>query len=431
MTQGIVNSASKFALLGGTAVALALSATAPASAASMVDRGIEKRVSDLEAEVRLLKNRVKALEDRKLAVPDKIVVSGNSRVKVTLYGQVNRAVRFYFSKNDGSVHHVDNDASSSRIGILARGRLFPDVTISALTEVEWQDNRRSITNDSNEGNTRLRSRVVDLWFTHADLGSLYMGHGSTAADAASLFSLSGTSIVFASHGADDGIRLSGNAAPAQTTAANAIFPGLYYAPTTGLRQNRIMYTSPRIAGFQVRVSHGENDQFEAAVRYAGSPFGMKDIRVLGAFGYIYQPNGGSSIPTVNAGSANTYAGSLGVLHVPTGLNINGAAGTTVQHGNNFAGQMNQSFWYVEGGWQGRIWAMGKSYFSVGAGTWNGGLTRVPNNDIHAWRINTAFVQAIDAAATDIYAGYAYYDGKRQGTGLNAGHVIVIGARIKF
>jgi hypothetical protein len=158
---------------------------------------------------------------------------------------------------------------------------------------------------------------------------------------------------------------------------------------------------------------------------------MKDIRVLGAFGYIYQPTSGAAIPTVQPGSSNTYAGSLGVLHVPTGLSINGAAGTTVQLGTNFPGQMNQSFWYVEGGWQGRIWAMGKSYFSVGGGTWNGGLTRVPNNDIHAWRINTAFVQAIDAAATDIYAGYAYYDGKRQGTGLDAGHVIVVGARIKF
>ncbi|MCA9100123.1 MAG: hypothetical protein KDA63_03175 [Planctomycetales bacterium] len=433
MTKGLLDCASKFALLGGTAVALALSASAPASAASMVDRGLEKRVSDLEAEVRLLKNRVKALEDRKLAVPDKIVVSGNSRVKVTLYGQVNRAVRFYFAKNDGTVDHVDNDASSSRIGILARGRLFPDVTISALTEVEWQENRRSATGDHNDGNERVRARHVDLWFTHAELGSLYLGHGSTAADAASLFSLSGTSIVWASHGADDGIRLNttGSTAPAQTTAANAIFPGMYYAPTTGLRQNRIMYVSPRIAGFSVRVSHGERDQFEAGVRYAGSPFGLQDIRVLGAFGYIYAPNGGSSIPGSNAGTSNTYALSGGILHVPTGLNINGAWATTVHQGTNFAGQMNQSFWYVEGGWQGRIWAMGKSYFSVGGGTWNGGLTLTPNNDIHAWRINTAFVQSIDAAATDIYAGYAWYDGKRQGTGLDAGHMIIIGARIKF
>lgn len=438
MTKGIVNSASKFALLGGTAVALVLSASATASAASMVDRGLGRRVSDLEAEVRLLKNRVKALEDRKLSIPDKIVVSGNSRVKVTLYGQVNRAVRFAFSSHDGSINHVDNDASSSRIGILARGRLFPDVTISALTEVEWQENRRSITNDSNTGNERVRARVVDLWFTHADLGSLYLGHGSMASDAANLYSLSGTSIVWAAHGADDGIRLNFPGAPRVGQGNSvAVFPGLYGpANFTGLRMNRVMYVSPRIVGFQFGVSHGEGDVVSLGLSYAGSPFGMRDFRVLAKAGYNHIPGPGSTVPpTWNRGNSlagawtrNDFGVSGGILHVPTGLNINGSFSYTW---GNVTGAENQKSWYVEGGWQGRIWSMGKSYFSVGGGYWIGGLVYRPGNDISAWRINTAFVQTIDAAATDLYVGYAYYDGKVVGAGLNAQNVILVGARIKF
>jgi hypothetical protein len=40
-------------------------------------------------------------------------------------------------------------------------------------------------------------------------------------------------------------------------------------------------------------------------------------------------------------------------------------------------------------------------------------------------------KATDAAATDLYAGYAWYDGKIRGALLDAGRVVIVGARIKF
>ena len=72
----------KAALIVGTALALSISA---ASAASMAKAGMDKRVADLEREVTLLKNQMKSAMMAKKA-PDKGIVSGNSRVKVTIYG---------------------------------------------------------------------------------------------------------------------------------------------------------------------------------------------------------------------------------------------------------------------------------------------------------------------------------------------------------
>ena len=88
---GVVKSVGKYALLAGSALALSISA---ASAASMAKAGMDKRVADLEREVTLLKNQMKSAMMAK--GPDNVILSGNSRVKVTISGWVNRALRFEF-----------------------------------------------------------------------------------------------------------------------------------------------------------------------------------------------------------------------------------------------------------------------------------------------------------------------------------------------
>lgn len=414
---GVVKSVGKYALLAGSALALSISA---ATAASMTDAGLEKRVSDLEREVALLKNRLKTA---KSCDCDRIVRSGNSRVKVTLYGQVNRAVRFSFASSDTQITHVDNDGSSSRLGFLARGRINPDLTISARIEVEWQENRRSATRDATDGNLRVRARHVDLWFDHKDLGQLWMGHGSVASDAAHLFSISGTSYIFSfgGPGGDDGI-LAPNAAGTQAAGRHGFFTFF------GARNNRIMYVTPNILGFRIRVSHDERNSVSAGIRYSGNPFGLKDFRAIMAAGYSHFPGAQANAPGVGAGNANAYGVSGGVLHVPTGLNISAAYAIRVAH--NAAQRQNPHMFAVEGGWRGKIWAMGATAVTVGYGIWhhqsNGG-----GNTGRTYRYHFAVNQAIEAAATDIYMGVSYDDGQFNGAGREGVVIFLMGARIKF
>jgi hypothetical protein len=415
MTKGIVNSASKFALLGGTAVALALTMSTPASAASMVDRGLGKRVSDLEAEVRLLKNRVKALEDRKLSVPDKIVVSGNSRVKVTLYGQVNKAVVARFDRRGTEIQPGwDNDSSSSRLGFLARGRISPDIVVSANLEWDFRGVARTTSTRGNGFvNNGIRGRQSWISFTHADLGTLLVGQ-TTLGSFATYADLSGTSIVSESSGWGDEFYITGG---------NAF--GFNYATAQGFiippaRTAQLIYSTPRIAGFQGKVSWETGDSLGLQANYVGSPFA--GVRVMAAFGYRYvgSRNGFAGANTTS------YDGSISALHVPTGLSLTFASGTNVNR--NAASANNPYFWYVKAGWQTKMLSMGKTYFSVDYGRYdhmNG------TGDTHSNNIGVAVVQGIDSAAMDLYAAYHYGRGKNVGVRQPDAHAIIIGSRIKF
>jgi len=427
MTE-VVKSVGKYALLAGTALGLSISA---AQAASMTDAGLEKRVSDLEREVALLKNRLKTA---KSCDCDRIVRSGNSRVKVTLYGQVNRAVSFSFSSSDSQIHHVDQDGSSSRIGFLARGRIDPDLTISARVEVEWQEQRRSNTGDNTIGNLRVRARLVEVWLDHKDLGQLWLGHGGNAADAANLFSISGTSYIFAFHGpggipqgaGDEGV---GATQGGVSNAAGRGF-GSYF---TGYRENRIMYVTPNIAGFRVRVSHGEGDNFAVGVRYAGNPFGMKDFRAIMAAGFAYSPGNQASAPggAIRNANSNSYGVSGGLLHVPTGLNISGAWALRTGRGAGKGAHGNPHMWAFEAGWRGKIWAMGATSIAAGFGNWYNSPGAGRAAHAFGYRFHAAVSQSIDAAASDIYLGVSYDDGHSGGAGREGMITVITGVRIKF
>ena len=100
-------------------------------------------------EITLLKNQMKSAMMAKPA--DKNIQSGNSRVKVTIYGQVNRAIRFANTGDATEITSVDNDGSSSKVGFRAVGKANPNLTIGSLTELEWRQNHRSATNEGNTG----------------------------------------------------------------------------------------------------------------------------------------------------------------------------------------------------------------------------------------------------------------------------------------
>lgn len=430
----------KRALFSGVVLAAAAGLSGVASAASMTDAGLEKRVSDLEREMALLKNRLKTMKDCDC---DRIVRSGNSRVKVTLYGQVNRAVSVAISNRDAQVHHVDNDASSSRLGFLARGRISPNLTIAARIEVEWGDQQRSNTDDTTLGNTTVRSRKVELWITHKTFGTLWLGHGDPAATDADTVDLSGTDIVYGSAGCGDdgGLRFG----PPNGTQGGGLMFGAACANFDSGRENRIMYETPSIGGFVAKVSHGEGDKFDAGLFYEGTPFG-KDLQIAGGMGYQYSPGrkaagnansttrvgvAGGAVAIVNAtpgtaaANTNTYSGSIALLHNPTGLSFAAAGGINVSHAAASAVPRGE-YWYVKVGWQGSMIAAGKTYTSIDFGSYDN-ITA----DVHAWAVGFAVVQEIDAAATDLYAGVRYQDAKSAGVGQDGVLSIITGVRIKF
>ena len=320
---------------------------------------MDKRVADLEREVTLLKNQMKSAMMAKPA--DKNIVSGNSRVKVTIYGQVNKALRISSSGGDTQVDVVDNDGSSSRIGIRAVGKVDKNISIVGWHELEWQYNRRSATDGvrgggNGEGNSRIRARHVDLQISHKDAGQVHIGQGSIAGDAADLISLGGVGHVFgtAGHAADG------------TTASRGDETGISRGWRTfkffGARENRIMYVTPSMMGATVRVSYGQNDSWSAGLRYGGSPMG-KGLRVMLWAGYRQDPNE----QTGGSGNTDTSWGlSAGVAHADSGISVSGNYSAQRTKGS----AARPTAWFAELGWAGKLIDAGKTQTAIGYGKFN-------------------------------------------------------------
>ncbi len=392
---GVVKSVGKYALLAGTALALSISV---ASAASITKAGMDKRVADLEREVTLLKNQMKSAMMAKPA--DKNIQSGNSRVKVTLYGQINRAIRFANTGDNTEFTSVDNDGSSSRLGVRAVGKANANLTIGALHELEWQENARSGTGAPNDGaNTRVRARHVDLWLDHKNLGKLSMGHGSIAGDAGGLYDLSGVGYVYGFAGANgtDGTKAdasvkvgeeAGDTVSTSATTGNA--RGFRPFNFFGARENRIRYDTPSLMGARVSLSYNEAKSWSVGLNYAGAPPGVKSFTALFAAGY-----------RDNDGAKTAWALSGGLKHNPSGFNVNGSYDTDGEENDD---GVQNSQWGVTIGWSGKINDSGATSIGVGFNRSSDGAEASANQ---YW---LAINQSIDAAAADVYVGVSFDSG---------------------
>ena len=267
---------------------------------------------------------------------DKNIQSGNSRVKVTLYGQVNRGIRFANTGDNTEITSFDNDGSSSRLGVRAVGKVNPNLTIGALHELEWQENARSGTDASSDGgNTRVRQRHVDLWLDHKNLGKLSMGHGSIAGDAGGLYDLSGVGYVYGFAGANgtDGTKAdasvkrlvtggsasdtpAGETGTMDTVSVRGKARGFRPFNFFGARENRIRYDTPSLMGARLGLSYNENKGWSVGLTYAGAPPGVKNFTALFASGYRQRDDGSTA-----------WALSGGLKHNSSGFNVNGSYDT--------------------------------------------------------------------------------------------------------
>ena len=357
---------------------------------------IRKRISM----VTLLKNQMKSAMMAKPA--DKNIQSGNSRVKVTLYGQVNRAIRFANTGEETEITSVDNDGSSSRLGVRAVGKANANLTIGALHELEWQENARSGTDAGSTGKTRVRARHVDLWLDHKNLGKVSMGHGSMAGDAAGLYELTGVSHVYGFAGANgtDGTKAdasvkvapvdaNGNSSDTETMSVRGKARGFRPFNFFGFRQNRIRYDTPSLMGARLSASYGEGKTWSVGLSYAGAPPGVKNFSALFAAGYRKNDN-----------DTTAYAVSGGIKH-SSGFNISGSYDAD---GEADSDGVKESQWGVSLGWTGKINDSGATAIGVGFNRSGDGMM---GNSNQYW---VAINQNIDAAAADVYAGVSFDSG---------------------
>jgi predicted porin len=347
---------------------------------------------------------------------------GGDKVSVQLYGQVDRAFLAADDGNSSDYYFVDNDNSSSRIGLLGEAKVNDDITIGTRMEFEYQSNPSNEVNqdDKDPDGTSFDDRWVDAQFTSKRFGKLYLGKGSTASDGTSEMDLSGTSVVGYASVEDmaGGILFYNDA----TDTLSATDVASVFNDFDGLsRRNRVRYDSPDFWGFQLSASL-LSDGGDVALRYAAK-WG-EDWEFAAAVAYA-DPQAISD--TVD----NQYNGSASILH-SSGLNLTVAGG--IQDLDSGALNLNgtkrdddPTFYYAKLGYRAKWFKVGETRFSV---------DYARNDDVvqdgdEAKSVGFQAVQDFPEWGTEYYLGYRWYDLDRQQVDYKNINALMTGVRVKF
>jgi predicted porin len=350
-------------------------------------------------------------------VPSAKPVKSSSDLKVELYGQLNRAIMWADNGHASHTFFVDGDNSSTRIGINASKSAGDWLTIGTRLEVEFESNSSSLVTlpgdaYDDSGNNHFKKRHLVVYARSPRLGTLSLGHTSTASDDSAEMDLSGTLLADYSYGSDFGNSISFWNSSANATSGlkeMAVIDNM-----DGLfRRDLLRYDSPRSKGFQISMSAIEKGAYDIALTYGGKwPF----AEFAAALAYA---NPGA----LDSGVKGQVDGSASMLF-NSGLSLTVAGG---YQDKEATGASDADFYYVKLGCLRKVFTAGATALSVSYGRYHN-LT----DGYEGTSYGFGFVQKFSKWSTELYAGYRVYAlDYIFKTHFNDIHVLFSGARVKF
>jgi hypothetical protein len=452
------------------------------SAAAMVAAGIALpspvRAADLGG------NCCADLEERVAELEATTARKGNRKVSLTISGQVSTMVMGWNDGNDtrgSDTYVVDNVMSGGTyFALTGSAKINPNVSAGfnvtiamdtggrshQTTQVD-DDGTASGSGDNSTGgriaggfDTDIVLTLANWYLDHKELGRLTVGRINTATAGITTIDLGGAGVIA---NANIGYTqrsmflVDGDVLLLGTSSTWAAALGGNTVNGSGLsRANAISYSTPTFGGFTASAAWGEDDVWDAALRYAGE---FSGFRLAAGIGYAHNAGGlGDFSEEFDAtGAAQDKAkisqvkGSASILHVATGLYLTGAY---VNQDNDTAGRPDTTLYYLNGGIAKNWTGLGNTVFYGEYARVNDGLTGLSSDpldadniangavtDSHATVWGLGVVQNIDAAAMEVFLAYRRYsasiDTARQGAtpartlDYNDMDVVMGGARIKF
>ena len=387
---------------------------------------IKQQQAQIEAQAKAienLKNQVQMLTrqaEQKQAsgqVPtktEKVVHSSSDKVSVQLYGQVNRAVLYTDDGDDDYFYHVDNDNSSTRIGLLGKGQVNSDIQAGTKIEVEFQSNDSNVVNQNLQngaGSNNFRKRHLDLYLESKKYGKLSLGWGNTASNETSEVDLSGTAVI----GYSDIPAMAGGQLfyDANTSSLSATKIGDVMNNMDGLsRDDRIRYDTPKFYGFMASVSNVSGSGNDVALWYSAQ---LGSIKLAGAAAY--------ADPVSTSSVENQLNGSISALH-KSGFNLTFASGT---QDIKAAGRNDATFFYGKLGYKRKYFPVGVTAVALDYGRFE----EIKANGDEADTFGAMVVQDFAKWGTEYYLGYRHHDLDRTGKDFKPIDAVLTGFRLKF
>jgi predicted porin len=405
---------------------------------------------------------------------------------------------FWDDGHERNVYEGTNHAARSRFRFVGDAKINSDWSAGYLLEIGVVSNRLNRTDQNNghgfsniPGGTTdaaiLDTRFSTWWIQNKHYGKLWVGKGDQATERITEINLASTNHFLKHYGRWNGsFRLYDSNDDLSTNTWGQILPQSGFTgegvPGEGDRYNVVKYDSPEFGGFTVSAAWGEDDFWDAAIRYAGE---FEGIKIAGGIGYSEWSGFG---PLNARGCAIDKPGDAGeadcsqlglsgsVLHEKTGLFVTGSYGIKWDDNRQaaFGGapvedkdQFYQILAGVERKYDGELGKLGKTtvygeyeHYDTGALIAGNGQTatgrarsvaalfNVPapflgaGADIDVWGVG--FNQNIEKAALDLYVAWRHAEadvfgstnGVKGGPGAQTLSVepidlIMSGARIQF
>jgi predicted porin len=382
------------------------------------------------------------LEERIAELEATTVRKGNRKVSLTISGWVGEQVTFWDDKHESNLYVQGLGATlSSHFRLSGSAKISNDVSAGYVMHIEVRSVDPLLLNNQNNDDGGAGLGILEsYWYLKSNqLGKLSVGQQSTVTDNLAILTDGSGSLVQANwvlfEGAGFFLRNSSAAGSSQTaniwgdgltcyTFSNTLGIG---GDCTGVPTNSIKYESPTIAGFSVSAAWGEDDFWDAGLRYAGELAGFK---LAFAVGYSQRTDNNPFTAGSSFNHQKVDQIQLGgyIQHVATGLFVHGAyeredvSGVTVGSaaGSLTAVQaarlndLNPEMWYIKGGirqkWlpYGHTVAYGEYAEANNKVSTTALAADIIGSNVNWWGLG--LVQEIDAAAMSMWVKYRNVDG---------------------
>lgn len=344
-----------------------------------------------------------------------VVSSSQPRIKLSVSGQVNRAVNVANDGDQTKAYYVDNNVSNSRLRLLGVGQLTEDLRFGAQLETAFSPNNSADVSQINEtADDFLDVRRAEAAIDSVRFGRLWLGKGSSATDAVAEYDLSGIDVIMYSAVEDIAGGLLFRDDDGDLTDVSI---GDAFSDFDGGRQDRVRYDKV-FGDLQFSASTGSDQRYDAALSF-GNKFGSWQGVKVGPFTTL----GGIGIADPSADDVDfRVLGSTSVLHDSTGLNL------TLSGGMDEADGRDPYNLYVKAGWYGKLNTLGNTGFGID-------FTR--SNEIETagdtgYSVGGAVVQTVEGYGTELYSQVRWYSLDRDDA-PSVDDIVVgtLGTRVKF
>jgi hypothetical protein len=402
------------------------------------------------------------LEERVAELEATTARKGNRKVSLTVSGQVSTALMFWDDGRRSDVYVVDNTVSRTGFQFDGSAKINPNLTAGFQLVLgistgarshmvnQWDDDasqKTSLTShDRVEEEATVAIELANWYLDHKHLGRLAVGRVGTAADGTTIVDLGGAGVIA---NAEIGEWQQGFFAIGSAKWVD-VFGGSTVSRSSQARGNGIIYTTPTLHGFSVSASWGENDMWDAALRYAAE---WQGFRVAAALAYTNNHGGTDEFTSESSHKGGPeptkWQGSASIMHVASGLYLTGAF---VNQDNDSSYRPDTHLWYVQGGVSRNWTGLGNTVLYGEYARVDDGLAGsiisvcyycehdlITGSEATVWGVGV--VQHIDAAAMELFLAYRRYSaevtspyvyGVIRGTeSLDDFDVVMSGARIRF